>query len=235
VDADETYVNGVLVGQTGYYYPPRRYTLKRGVLREGKNVITVRVISCKGKGRFISDMPYYLKLNHNILDLSGKWYYKIGLNLKDKKPESVFFPSLPAGLYHTMIWPLRYYTVSSVLFYQGESNTSKAEYYGELFKEMIRLWRQTFIQDRLPFVYVQLPNYMDPLLDNANEVELFSSKWKMLQDIQKQVLEEIDDVAMISTTDIGQDNELHPQNKKDVGKRLAVAFSKLVLVDKGEE
>ncbi len=229
VDADETYVNGELVGQTAYYYPPRRYSLKKGILKEGENSITVRVISCNGKGRFISDMPYYLKMDHSTLDLSGKWYYKVGISIEEKKPDVVFLPSMPVGLYHTMIWPIRNYTISSVLFYQGESNVNRADNYGELFKEMIRLWRETFIQNRLSFVYVQLPNYIDPLLDDASAEEEFVIKWKRLQDIQEQMVEEIDNVAMISTKDIGQNNELHPQNKKDVGKRLADAFSKLVL------
>lgn len=235
VDADETYVNGVLVGQTGYYYPPRRYRFAEGILKEGKNIIVTRIISCSGKGRFISNMPYHLKLDNNIIELSGTWYYKVGLKVEKKKPESVFFPSLPIGLYNTMIWPLRNYTVNAVLFYQGESNTNQPDYYSELFKKMIALWRSDFTQERLAFIYVQLPNYIDPLLDEVNEVEAHISRWKRFQDIQKQLLEELNDAAMIITIDTGQDNELHPQNKKDVGKRLAYAFGKLVLADEGEE
>lgn len=235
VDADDTYVNGTLVGQTGYYYPPRRYKLEKGILREGKNSIVIRVMSWKGKGRFIADMPYYLKLKDLTIDLCGTWYYKIGFQAENKKTDSVFPPSLPIALYNTMIWPIRQYTVNAVLFYQGESNTGKAEEYSELFIKMIDLWRNTFLQKNLPFVYVQLPNYIDPLLDESQEIELFISKWRRFQEVQEQLLDKVRNVAMIVAKDFGQDNELHPQNKKGIGQRLALAFRKLVLSEEGEE
>ena len=78
VDADNTYVNGVLSGSITYQYPPRRYDLPSGLLKPGKNIIVVRVTNNSGKGGFVPDKPYYLVAGKDSIDLRGEWLYQVG-------------------------------------------------------------------------------------------------------------------------------------------------------------
>ncbi|GAH85912.1 unnamed protein product, partial [marine sediment metagenome] len=78
VDGDETYVNGKSVGTVSYQYPPRIYDVPANLLKAGKNIIAVRVISNSGRGGFILDKPYHLSAGDQTINLTGKWQYKLG-------------------------------------------------------------------------------------------------------------------------------------------------------------
>ena len=215
VDADETYVNGVLVGTTAYRYPPRRYQIPKGILKEGINVITVRLICTHNVGAFIPDMPYQLVSKEESLDLTGEWNYRLGFRT-NIFPSSVTFQYKPTGVYNGMLYPLRNYTIKGIAFYQGESNTGKPKGYGELFQAYIKGIRSLFQENELPIVYVQLPNFLDD--EQVEELD----HWAQLREEQKCGLK-LKHTAMVVTIDIGQYNELHPQNKKLVGQRIALA------------
>ncbi len=90
VDADETYLNGELVGQTGYKYPPRRYSIRSNLLKPGKNVLIVRVICKESTGGFVANMPYELNLLDQSIDLSGEWHYLVGAQLEPLQPQTFF-------------------------------------------------------------------------------------------------------------------------------------------------
>lgn len=89
-DADITYINGIKVGNVTYEYPPRWYDIPKGILKEGKNIIMVRIINGSGKGQFIADKPYYLEIDGQKTDLKGEWKYKIGAKMEKMAPGQTF-------------------------------------------------------------------------------------------------------------------------------------------------
>lgn len=219
VDSDSVYVNGTFVGTTGYKYPPRRYTIPSDVLIEGKNNITIRVINESGNGGFYVDKPYELKSNNEQLDLKGVWKYKLGAEMPSKEGQT-FIRWKPAGLYNAMISPLLNYKIKGVIWYQGESNVKNPQEYLTLFPAMIRTWREKFNQGSFPFLFVQLANYLEPKKQPSE------SHWALTREAQSKALSE-PNTGMALTIDIGEWNDIHPLNKKDVGKRLALAARKI--------
>lgn len=218
VDADFVYVNGRFVGTTAYQYPPRKYDVPAGLLKEGKNTIDVRVVSNRGKGGFITEKPYQLILGSQTVDLAGKWKYRVGA-FAEMLPDRTFLHQKPVGLFNGVLAPISQYKVKGVIWYQGESNTPAPENYEDLFVKMIWAWRKQLKQENLPFLYVQLPNYLER--ENTRAV----NKWAFLREAQLRALK-VPNTAMAVTIDIGEWNDLHPLNKQDVGNRLALAARK---------
>lgn len=219
IDADETYVNGILVGKTEYRYPPRKYPVPKGVLQAGPNTIAVRVISNRGTGGFVQGKPYCLQAGPYEIDLTGAWKYKIGARM-EPLPQTTFFHYKPCGVYNGMIAPLKNYGIKGVLWYQGESNTHHPDNYHILFQELIANWRSTWQLGDFPFLYVQLANFM------ASPEQADDSNWAKLREEQRLTLA-VPNTAMAVTIDVGEENDLHPQNKKPVGYRLALCAEKL--------
>lgn len=224
VDADMVYVNGEKVGQTAYQYPQRRYALNAGILKPGKNLLVVRVQNNAGKGGFVPDKPYHLEANGNIMELTGYWSYKVGevyLPMERSKVEAISAQNEPAALFNGMIAPASNFAVRGVLWYQGESNSGNATQYAELLPALIKDYRRVFSQPSLPFLYVQLPNFGD-----ANYLPAEDS-WPILREAALKSLS-VPNTAMAVTIDLGEWNDIHPDNKKDVGVRLALAARKTV-------
>ncbi|MGV3705593.1 MAG: sialate O-acetylesterase [Arcticibacter sp.] len=224
VDADMVYVNGEKVGQTAYQYPQRRYALNAGILKPGKNLLVVRVQNNAGKGGFVPDKPYHLEANGNIMELTGYWSYKVGevyLPMERSKVEAISAQNEPAALFNGMIAPASKFAVKGVLWYQGESNSGNATQYAELLPALIKDYRRVFTQPSLPFLYVQLPNFGD-----ANYLPTEDS-WPILREAALKSLS-VPNTAMAVTIDLGEWNDIHPDNKKDVGVRLALAARKTV-------
>ncbi|MDH7911701.1 sialate O-acetylesterase [Winogradskyella sp. SYSU M77433] len=223
VDSDSVYVNGTFVGTTGYKYPPRWYTIPKDLLVEGENNITVRVINESGNGGFYEDKPYRITSEKDTIDLKGTWNYKLGADMPAKASQT-FIRWKPTGLYNAMIAPLLNYELKGVIWYQGESNVKNPKEYETLFPCLIENWRAKFNQDNLPFLFVQLANYL-----KANDTPTESS-WAELRNAQLKTLS-LPNTAMAVTIDIGEWNDIHPLNKKDVGKRLALAAKKIAYKD----
>jgi sialate O-acetylesterase len=214
VDADDTYINGVMIGNTGYLYPPRRYKIPSGLLKAGKNTITVRMIMTQNIGAFVTDMPYFIKIGDEEIAISGTWKYKVGAITKPQNP-TTFFQYKPTGVYNGMIYPLRNYSIAGVLWYQGESNTGYPYDYKDLFKTLIGDWRRLWKKEKLPFYYVQLANHCPWRL----EPEV--SGWAYVREAQRQTME-MPNTGMAVIIDVGMYNDLHPWDKKSVGERLAL-------------
>lgn len=223
VDSDIVYVNGTVIGRTTYQYPPRKYEIPKGLLKAGKNVIVVRVVNESGKGGFIKDKPYQLEIADQIIDLKGEWQYKVGA-IAEPLAEPTFFEYKPLGLFNGMIAPLLNYNIKGVIWYQGESNTSNPTGYSQLFSALINDWRRKWNQGDFPFLFVQLANYEDTDSHSGKE------NWALLREEQLKTLT-IPNTAMAVTIDIGEWNDLHPLNKKDVGYRLALAAQNLAYGD----
>lgn len=217
VDADDTYVNGVQVGTTAYRYPPRRYTVPAGVLKAGRNVIAVRVLTTHSTGEFIPDMPYKLVVGGREIELEGAWRYKVGAAMEQLESQT-FFQYKPAGLYNGMIAPIKHVGMTGVLWYQGESNAGRPSGYRNLFREMVQDWRETWGIGEFPFLFVQLANF-DPGDEDP-------ASWAPIREEQRLSLA-VPNTAMAVTIDVGEYNDLHPQDKKSVGERLALGARKL--------
>ncbi|MCT8137641.1 sialate O-acetylesterase [Anaerobacillus sp. CMMVII] len=217
IDGDDTYVNGTLIGNTGYMYPPRRYQIPTGLLKPGKNSIAVRIISTQNIGGFLKDMPYKLIANGHELNLEGTWKYRIGAVTERLEPQT-FFQYMPSGVYNKMISPLQNYKIKGVAWYQGESNTPQPKGYHKLFEALVNDWRKNWGMNELPFLYTQLANF--------DAWEKGQSNWAELREEQRKA-QNINNTGMAVTIDIGEHNDLHPQDKKTLGQRLGLCAKKL--------
>ncbi|MEZ0541306.1 sialate O-acetylesterase [Fibrella arboris] len=222
VDADELYINGKQVGRTTYQYPQRRYNVPAGVLKAGKNVFVVRVTNTAGKGGFVPDKPYYLFAGADTVDLKGTWQYKVGTAYRPASGGfggGVSAQNQPAALYNAMVAPAIKYAIKGICWYQGESNAGRPQEYQKLMPALINDWRNRWQLGTLPFLYVQLPGYMDYSYQPSE------SDWAVLREAQLTALT-VPNTGMAVAIDLGEWNDIHPDNKKDVGERLALAALK---------
>ena len=223
VDADSAFLNGTFIGTVSYQYPPRRYTIPSGVLKEGSNILSVRVISNIGDGGFVQDKPYDLSAGGFTTSLEGEWKYKVGAVMPPLRGQT-FLGYKPGGLYNAMLAPLLNYRIKGFLWYQGESNAGRPDEYRTLLPAMIRDWRQDFGQGDIPFIVVQLPNFMEAKSTPSE------SSWALMREAQAEALK-LPATGMAVTIDVGEWNDIHPLNKKDVGARLALAARKVAYGD----
>jgi sialate O-acetylesterase len=224
VDADILYINGKQVGNTTYMYPQRRYSVPAGLLKAGKNLFVIRVTNNAGKGGFVPDKPYYLFAGKDTVDLKGYWDYKVG---QVNQPFRGGFGSggiaaqnQPTALYNSMIAPIVGYTLKGFVWYQGESNTGRADEYAKLQPAMINDWRMKWNEPNVPFLYVQLPGFMDYSYLPTE------SQWAQFRQAQLQSLS-VPNTGMVVAIDLGEWNDIHPDRKREVGDRLALAAEKL--------
>ncbi len=219
VDADSVFINGKFIGTTSYQYPPRWYSVPEGVFEEGKNTIVVRVVNVRGRGGFVPDKPYYLAVAKDTIDLAGRWRCRLGAEMEPLAGQT-FIRWKPLGLFNAMLSPLLRFAIKGVIWYQGESNTGRAVEYRELFPAMIMDWRRQWNRGDLPFLFVQLANFMEA------KPQPSESDWAMLREAQHKTLS-LPHTGMAVAIDIGEWNDIHPLNKKDVGKRLALSARKI--------
>lgn len=244
VDADFVFVNDVQVGSTAYLYPPRRYVVPQGVLKEGKNQILIHVQknSKNGKIRFYEEKPYCLfteniyvnpvvcrnvekkhtmlwPLDAEYIDLTGEWQMQVDVKIRDC-PEGMFFEWLPTALYNSMLAPCFKHSVAGVLWYQGESDCGHPAEYKNMLIKMINLWRKKFIygSKKLPFVIMQLPNWSD---GNYEDLTVTKMGWPYLRQAQIQAAEIAGNAGIVVTVDAGEWNDLHPEKKLTAGTRAA--------------
>lgn len=230
VDADEMYVNGKRIGGTTYQYPPRRYEIPADLLKEGKNTFVIRVTNQTGKGGFVADKPYFMTTKDQEIDLKGTWQYKVGqvyksLNAGELATTPLVAQNQPTALYNAMVAPLLPAKVKGFIWYQGESNVMTANAYYKLMPVLIKDWRSLWRNENLPFLVVQLPNFQDI---NYKPAE---SSWAVIREAQNQALT-LKNTSVTVTLDLGEWNDIHPLNKKDIGKRLALSARNLAYGDK---
>ncbi|MDZ7935109.1 MAG: sialate O-acetylesterase [Emticicia sp.] len=230
VDADEMYVNGKKIGNITYQYPPRRYEIPADLLKEGKNTFVIRVTNSAGKGGFVPDKPYYMTANDEEIDLKGTWQYKVGevyqpSNFGGFGGSGIVQQNQPTALYNAMIAPVLPMKIKGFLWYQGESNVGNPEPYNRLMPTLINDWRNLWNDGNLPFFVVQLTNYQDI---NYTPTE---SNNALLREAQNQALI-LPNTAVTVTIDLGEWNDIHPLNKKDIGKRLALSARNIAYGEK---
>ncbi len=219
VDADSVFVNGVFVGTTSYQYPPRIYSIPAGLLNEGRNNVTVRIVSNGGQPHFVQEKPYKIICGGDEISLEGKWKYRLGAPMPPA-PSMMFFCYKPVCLYNAMIHPLKNMKFTGVLWYQGESNIDNRHEYPYLLSLMIDCWRDTFDDENLPFYIVELADFLHR---SDTEGRL---AWAEMRIHQKRAAEMNENAVLIPNSDLGEWNDIHPLDKKTLGKRAAEATLK---------
>lgn len=214
-DLDESYVNGVKVGGINSYNEKRKYTIPAGILKEGRNVIAVRVTDTGGGGGIYGEAQD-LKLttaSSVVISLADNWTYSVeSLSMGSATVGPNSYPTL---LFNAMINPLLNFGIEGAIWYQGESNAGRAYQYRTAFPLMIQDWRNHWKQGDFPFYFVQLASF-----NSANGDSEHGSTWAELREAQTMTLS-LPNTGMAVTTDIGEATDIHPRNKQDVGKRLA--------------
>jgi sialate O-acetylesterase len=225
-DIDETWVNGVKVGGTAQYDADRKYTIPAGVLKAGKNVITVRATDGGGGGGIYGDAAAMkLTVDNQAQSLAGDWRYKVEALQVNSKLGPNSYPTL---LFNSMINPLIPYAVGGAIWYQGETNAGRAYQYRKAFPLMITDWRTRWDQGDFPFYFVQLASF-----NAGNGDTKKGSTWAELREAQTNTLA-LPNTGMAVTIDIGESKDIHPRNKQDVGKRLAAIALNNIYQKNGE-
>lgn len=244
-DEDVTYWNGRRIGMTSGWLTNRNYTVPGNLVKAGKNVLTIRINDTGSLGGF--NKVGSASSGANTISLAGSWGWKASLDAADvKNPKNMTEPKspkdswYPSGLYNSMVAPFLTMPVRGFLWYQGCSNVGRAVQYESLFQTLIldwqarfnknsevapfskpqpqdnrRRWMQNTESKTLPFYFVQLANYLQ-----RKDVQP-QSGWAALRDVQRKA-QKLDGVGMMVNIDIGMANDIHPKNKQEVGRRLAL-------------
>ena len=234
-DADYTYLNGQEIGRTYYQYPPRRYDIPAGLLREGDNVITIRFINKYGTAHFIKEKPYMLAFGDDrfslnpmptdFIPLSEQWKHHAGADMPSCPSGDVSLQNMPTTLYNAVLYPLAPYALSGVVWYQGESNTGNPAPYADLLRKLMGCWRSRWQDSQMPFCIVQLANYdgrqqtgnPQPIVPQDNPV---NSNWARLREAQRLVAKADPYAELAVINDLGETVDIHPLRKKEVADRL---------------
>ena len=217
-DEDITYFNGVEIARGAGYMTPRTYTIPAKLVKAGKAVLAVRVSDFGGEGGIHGKAEdLYVEADGKRISLAGDWKYRIGLSLTGFPPapiSPVQSSSYPTVLFNAMVKPWTAFPIKGVIWYQGEANVGRSEQYGDLFPALITDWRRQW-RSNFPFYFVQLANFME-----SKKIQP-DSEWAALREAQTKALK-LDQVGMAVTIDIGLADDIHPKNKQEVGRRLAL-------------
>ena len=246
-DRDVTYLNGQKIGETGYQYPPRRYDIPEGLLREGDNVITVRFINKNGLVHFIPEKPYLIAFGEDrcsqnpmpkdVIPLSETWKFRLGAEMPNCPGGDVSLQNIPTTLYNAVLYPLAPYAINGIVWYQGESNTGNPAPYADYLKKLMGCWRACWQEPQMPFVIVQLANYdgrqqtgyPQPLTPQPQPV---NSGWAQLREAQR-IAAKADPYAELAViNDLGETVDIHPLRKKEVAERIGLCFDRLIYNNK---
>jgi len=217
---DTAYINGKEVGASSWVENPRVYFVRGGVLKPGRNVITLRVFKVKPGGGFLGKAEeMHLTLGDgSSVPLGGEWKGKVAVDARPPHPLPIGYenlPTMPGVLYMGMLQPLAPLAITGAIWYQGESNVERAYQYRKLLPAMIGSWRKLFGQGDFPFYIVSLPAFQqrkDAPGDDA---------WAEMREAQAIAAKSVPNSCIAVTVDTGDAGNIHPVDKKEVGERLA--------------
>lgn len=219
-ESDKVWVNGHFIGATrNDNQTERDYTVPKGTLRSGKNILLVQVEDTKDSGGILGRVGgQCLESSEGVIDISNNW--KIKFTLAKLNPIITNHYDYPTMMYNAMINPLKPFGMKGVIWYQGESNASRAKQYQRIFPNLITDWRKQWGQGDFPFLFVSIANYQVPA-ENPGE-----SDWAELREAQTAALK-LPNTGMAVAIDLGEPSGVHPPNKQDVGSRLALNALKI--------
>lgn len=229
-DFDATRINGKSVGTDMGWQKDRTYAVPAGILKPGDNLVEITAIDNGGGGGLWGGTARTLTLADGTVIPLSDWTFAQGRTIAQVGVP----PSVPwnggsgrTTLFNGMIAPLRDYPVKGFAWYQGEANVNDAKGYMDLMPLLIADWRKRF--GASPFLMVQLANF-GPLASTPSD-----NGWAQLRDVQRRVADADPQVGMASAIDIGQIGDIHPTNKQDVGRRLALAARRIALGEAVED
>ncbi|MCD4710947.1 MAG: 9-O-acetylesterase [Bacteroidales bacterium] len=217
-EMDITYINGVEVGtsrRVNNWNTPRVYEVPASLVTSEQLHLAIRIVNTHAQGGIFGNSEQ-LKIyplenqKETPIILAGQWKYRIAYRFQ--KILMMFNYRTPSVLYNGMLHPLKNMAIKGAIWYQGESNQSRAVQYRTIFPGMIEDWRATWMQGDFPFYYVQIAPY--------NYKQEYTSA--ELREAQLLTLSKVKHTGMAVTMDIGNPDDIHPTNKRDVGRRLAL-------------
>ena len=236
-DYDFCYLNGEFIGTTDYCYPPRRYDIPEGLIREGENTVVVRICVEKGFGRVTPGKLYGVVFGSgvrttdgftegidgadHVIGLGGVWNYLYGARCGAAE-ETVFVNWKPTALYNGMMAPLSGLSVKAFAYYQGESNCGAFRDYAELTKRFVDGIRKMWGED-IPYICVELPEF-DARMEEVSYDH--GMAWRGLQAAQEECVK-IPGCYLVKAFGCGELNDIHPQRKEPIGKDIADIISSL--------
>ena len=246
-DQDITYLNGKEIGHTYYQYPPRRYDIPEGLLKEGDNVIAVRFINKYGAVHFIPEKPYMLcfgddrcsqnPMPKDAIPLAPTWKVNVGTELPNCPSGDVSLQNIPTTLYNAVLHPLAPYAINGIVWYQGESNTGNPAPYADYLKKLMGCWRDRWQDPKMPFVIVQLANYDGRQQSGfprpiTPQTAPMNSGWAQLREAQRTAAKADPRAELAVINDLGETVDIHPLRKKEVAERVALCFDRLIYNNK---
>jgi len=219
-DMNAAWINGRSVGDSESVNWLRKQRVPPGLLHAGQNTVAIRLVCLDGECGLTGQAADLGLIPEKLppVPLAGAWQIRLGKAFSDAPPMPARFDRVPGvtSLYNGMIAPLLPLTMTGILWYQGESNTDAAWQYRTLLPAMIRDWRVRFGQGDLPFLIVQLPNHMG----RSTRPEM--SAWAELRESQAYAASHVPNSGLAVAIDIGEALNVHPLNKQEVGRRLAL-------------
>lgn len=241
-DCDEAWFNGVRIGGTGtetpsYWSTPRNYRIPAGTARAGANTLAIRIIdhasaAAVGELRLVSSTG-------KTMDLAGRWLAKLEFAVDSRKipprpqPPFPYNQNTPSVLYNAMIAPWTTYPIRGILWYQGEANASDPKAYMTYFPLLIQSWRKAWNEPAMPFLFVQLAAFERHQPQKKLPPDFFRNRrpsarggWAPLREVQEAALL-LPNTGMATAIDIGDPNDIHPKNKQEVARRLALEAERI--------
>ena len=222
-EVDQTWVNGRPIRNTFGWGTDRTYALPAGVLRAGENVLVVNVLSTWDAGGMTGPAEKLALAfdDGTKVALGGGWRYQV-VPLEIGRPPRAPWESV-AGLttlYNGMIAPLGPFGLRGVVWYQGETNADAPAGYQAILAGLMSSWRAQFGAE-LPFVVVQLPGF------GPTPTAPVESGWSDVREAQRRAVDVDRHAALAVTIDLGERDDIHPINKRDVGVRIARAMRRV--------
>jgi sialate O-acetylesterase len=223
-EVDQTWVNGRVIRNTFGWGTRRSYRLPAAALHVGDNVIVLNVLSTWDAGGLVgpADAMAIEFDDGTKVPIGEGWTYRAVPLAVGRAPRAPW--ETIAGLttlYNGMIAPIGSYGIRAVLWYQGETNADAPAGYEQLLGGLMASWRGQFGAET-PFLIVQLPNF------GAVPTTPVEANWSELREAQRRAVASDAHAGLAVTIDIGERDDLHPSNKRDVGRRLARAARRVV-------
>jgi sialate O-acetylesterase len=229
-EVETTWFNGTVVGSRGnsrkgdtqYWNQLRDYRVNGNLVKAGKNVVAIRVSDCVGQGGLwgASADVMFAELadgtDKTKISLAGAWRYSVEYTLP-RPPANPATPNRPSVIFNAMINPLIPFAIGGAIWYQGESNAGRGKQYQTLLPTMITDWRTRWGIKDFPFLIVSLANFM------GRDAQPAESTWAEIREAQTMTTTKLKKVGQGLAIDIGDEKDIHPKNKQEVGRRLGLA------------
>ncbi|MBQ5663278.1 MAG: 9-O-acetylesterase, partial [Bacteroidaceae bacterium] len=218
-DKDITYFNGEKIGENSNWKKKIAYKVPSELVKAGKATVAIRIIDKSGNGGIVgNDQSFYLAgPDGSKISLAGSWKCKKDADYNSMPARPVIYTEKywSTVLYNAMIHPLLPYCIKGAIWYQGCANVTRAYQYQDLMRLMIANWRELWGYN-FPFYITQLANY------TKRQTAPTESSWAELREAQSMAAKVVPNTGIAVTIDIGEANDIHPRNKQEVGRRLAL-------------